>query len=116
MANMLCHFELMSGNPQKCRAFYGQVFDWQFDEQTLPGYTLVNAGAEPTGAIFAKPDTAPGPCMNVYFQVADIDTTVDRVRDHGGEVLIQKTEIPGTGFFAMFADPEGLVVGVMQPV
>ncbi len=105
----------MSNDPQACRAFYGAVFDWRFDDASLPGYTLIDAGGEPSGAIFPKPDSAPGPCLNIYFQVADIDTTLHRVTENGGRIVVNKTRIPGTGFFAMFADPEGLVVGIMQP-
>ena len=115
MANPLCHFELMVGDPKKAQEFYGAIFDWQFDAGAMPGYTLVNAGAEPTGAMFKKPDSAPSVCTNVYFQVSDIDTTLKKVSDSGGSVLVPKTEIPNVGHFAMFADPEGITVGLMQP-
>lgn len=114
MANPLCHFELMTAEPEKCKAFYGKVFDWKFDDASMPGYTLVDTGAEPTGAVFKKPAQAPGVCVNVYFQVGDIDGTLKKVTGNGGQVLVPKTEIPGTGHFAMFTDPEGIVVGIMQ--
>ena len=115
MPNPLCHYEFMTGDSAQCQAFYGKVFDWQFDDKSIPGYTLINAGSEPSGAVFPKPDSAPGPCMNIYFQVSDIDDTLEKAKEHGGEVLIEKTVIPGTGHFAMFTDPEGIVVGIMQP-
>lgn len=116
MPNPLCHFELMTNDPAKCQAFYGSVFDWQFDDASMPGYTLVNTGSEPTGGVFPKPDSAPGPCINVYFQVPDIDASLAKITDNGGTVLIPKTAIPNVGHFAMFADPEGVAVGLMQPV
>lgn len=116
MPNPLCHFELMTENPESCKAFYGAVFDWKFDDQSMPGYTLVNAGAEPSGGLFAKPAEAPGVCMNVYFQVQDIDATLAKATQRGATVLVPKTEIPNNvGHFAMFADPEGIPVGIMQP-
>jgi predicted enzyme related to lactoylglutathione lyase len=115
MPNPLCHFELMTADPENCRAFYGAIFDWQFDDESMPGYTLVNTGAEPTGAIFSKPEQVPGVCTNVYFQVSDIDSTIERVTENGGNVLVPKTEIPNVGHFAMFTDPEGIPVGIMQP-
>ncbi len=115
MANPLCHFELMSSDPAKCRDFYGAVFDWTFDDSSMPGYALIHTGQEPTGGVFAKPPQAPQPCLNVYFTVTDIDDTLNRATSHGGTVIVPKTPIPGVGHFAMFADPEGIVVGVMQP-
>lgn len=105
----------MVNNPAQTREFYRAIFDWQFDEESMPSYTLVNAGAEPTGAIFKKPDAAPGVCANIYFQVNDINTTLQKVGDRGGRVLVPKTEIPNVGHFAMFTDPEGIAVGIMQP-
>jgi len=115
MPNPLCHFELMTADPARCKAFYGSVFDWQFDDKSMPGYTLVNTGSEPTGAIFPKPDDAPGVCVNIYFQVRDAEGVLAKAIQHGGTVLVPKTAIPNVGFFAMFSDPEGLPIGIMQP-
>jgi len=115
MANPLNHFELMTNDPARCRDFYGTVFDWTFDESSMPGYTLVHTGQEPTGGIFSKPPQAPHPCLNVYFTVSNIDETLAKATGLGGNVLVPKTPIPGVGHFAMFTDPEGIVIGIMQP-
>ena len=106
----------MTADAEKCQAFYGAVFEWQFDHASIPGYTLINAGMEPTGAVFPKPPDAPGVCMNVYFRVDDIDATLAKAKEHGAKILVPNTEIPAVGHFAMFADPEGIAVGIMQPV
>jgi len=105
----------MSGDPAKCREFYGALFDWSFDDQTMPGYTLVQVGQEPTGGIFPKPAQTPRACMNVYFTVIDIDRTLSRAVELGGKIIVPRTPIPGTGDFAMFTDPEGIAIGIMQP-
>ena len=105
----------MTDDPDKCKAFYGKVFDWKFDDDSLPGYTLVNAGAEPSGGVFPKPADAPGVCVNVYFQVDDIDATLAVATDNGAQVLVPKTQVPNVGHFAMFADPEGIAIGILQP-
>lgn len=115
MPNPLCHFELMVNDTETARAFYGSVFDWQFDDQSMPGYTLINAGSEPSGGLFKRPDQAPGVCVNVYFQVDDLDATLVNAQKQGATVLVPKTEIPNTGHFALIADPEGIPVGLMQP-
>jgi hypothetical protein len=116
MGNPLCHFEFMTNDVAKAKAFYGEVFDWRFDEATMPGYTLIHAGAEPGGGMFPKPPNAPGPCLNVYFLVTDIDATLARVTRLGGTVIVPKSPIPGHGQYAMFADPDGIAVGLFQPL
>lgn len=115
MPNQLCHFEIMSRDPEKARTFYGTLFDWKFDDASMPGYTLIHTGVDPTGGLFQTPPGASGSCLNVYVQVKDIDATLKKVRELGGKVLVEKTVIPNTGHFAMFADPEGVVIGIMQP-
>ena len=116
MPNPLCHFELMSSDPARCKAFYGAVFDWQFDDKSMPGYTLIDSGIEPTGAVFPKPANAPAACLNAYFKVDDIDAALKTVTENGGKILIPKTTIPNVGDFAMFADPEDIPIGIMQPL
>lgn len=115
MPNPLSHFEVMSADAPAARAFYGAVFDWQFDNQTMPPYTLINTGDVTIGAIFPKPAEAPGVCLNVYFKVDDITACLAAVAEHGGKTLVPKTAIPGVGHFAMFTDPEGIPIGIMQP-
>jgi len=114
MPNPLCHFELMTSDPDKCKAFYGAVFDWRFDDASMPGYTLIHTGADPAGGVFQKPADAPGACANLYFQVGDVDACLRTVKENGGEVLVPKTPIPNIGHFAMFTDPEGVAIGIMQ--
>ena len=76
---------------------------------------LVVAHAEPTGGLFASPEGAPGTCHNIYFQVTDIDATLNNVRAAGGQVLVPKTKIANVGYFAIFSDPDGIAIGVMKP-
>jgi len=114
MPNPICHFELMTADPQKCRAFYGAVFDWTFDDESMPGYTLVQTGADPPGGIMQKPADVPGVCLNTYFRVDDIGTVLDKAKANGAKLLVEKTPIPGVGHLALFADPEGVVIGIMQ--
>jgi predicted enzyme related to lactoylglutathione lyase len=115
MTNALCHFEFMTGNVDSTRSFYSAIFGWKFDDHAVPGYTLIHTGHEPTGGMFPKPDAAPSSCMNVYFTVPSIDDTLKAVKANGGQVLVPKTAVPNVGHLAMFMDPEGIAVGLMQP-
>lgn len=114
MPNPLCHFEFMTGDVERCRKFYGAVFGWNFDDKSLPGYTLIDTGHEPSGGMMG-PEGGPSPRVNVYFKVANIEKVLADATQHGGKLLLAKTPIPGVGHFAMFNDPEGIVVGIMQP-
>jgi predicted enzyme related to lactoylglutathione lyase len=114
MAAPLCHFEFMSDSPEKCKSFYAGVFGWEFDDSSMPGYTMVNTGKEPGGGLMQRPAEAPHPALNVYFMVDDIEATLDKVKGAGGTVVVPKTPIPNVGAYAIFLDPEEICVGIFQ--
>lgn len=111
----LCHFEFMTDNVSRCKQFFGSVLDWKFDDQQMPGYTLIG-GMEPGGGIMLRPPEAPGPCFMVYFMVADIPATLKKVDAAGGHTIKTESPIPGVGSYAVFSDPDGNVLGLFRPV
>jgi predicted enzyme related to lactoylglutathione lyase len=114
MASPLCHFEFQSDDPQKCQQFYGSVLGWEFDSQSMPGYTLIKTGSEPEGGLMQRPPGSPAPCMTVYFLVDDIGATINKAQQAGGTVLVPETPIPSVGAFAVLADPEGIGFAIFK--
>ncbi len=115
MANPLFHWELMVGDVDQAKAFYAKVFDWEVDDQNFPTYPLIKTGDTPGGAFMAKPSGVAQPAFNVYFHTDDIESTLTRIKVLGGKIIAPKTPIPGMGFWAMFADLDGIPIGLLQP-
>jgi len=113
MANPLMHWELMVEDVERTTAFYQRVFDWSFGSQG-PEYTLISTGGAPGGGLMRRPPQVPMAALNVYFEVDDVDKTLREAVEAGANVLVPRTEIPTVGWFAMFADPDGIPIGVMQ--
>ena len=113
MANTICHFEFVSSDPAKSREFYGKIFNWTFNADAMPGYTMVDTGGMPGAGIMAKPGEAPIG-LNVYIEVDSIEETTGKIRAAGGKVLFDKTPIPNVGHWAMFTDPDGICVGIFE--
>ena len=51
--------------------------------------------------------SVPAGDVTVYIDTEDIDVTLKQIEKAGGKTLLPKTEIPGIGWFAQFADPTG---------
>lgn len=117
MPNPLCHFEFLSRDVARSRAFYGEVFDWGFDEASMPGYTLIQPGIEPGGGMMPLPEgSSARPYLMVYFSVDDVEAAVQRVRQHGGAVLTPPTLLPDNmGCYAIVTDPDQIVFGLFKP-
>ncbi|MGH2417306.1 MAG: VOC family protein, partial [Candidatus Limnocylindria bacterium] len=58
------------------------------------------------GAIGKRGEMAPD-AVRTYVQVDSIDETLPRVRELGGNVIEEKSEVPGQGWYAVFTDSEG---------
>jgi len=59
-------------------------------------------------------DSNPAGTVIAYVGTDDVDATLAKLTKLGGKTLAPKAEIPGVGWFAIFADPSGNKVGLLQ--
>lgn len=116
-----CWFELSTtpGALAEAEAFYGKVLGWSVADSGMPGfaYHLASHGGDMVAGMMENPGEcadAP-PHWTVYLDVDDADAAAEKTVLLGGKVLRPPADIPGTGRFAVLADPQGAVFAVMQP-
>ena len=115
MAGKLVHFELPAQDDERATRFYGELFGWQWNTQDMGPdfkYHMVQLGDEMGGAVFRSPEGKRGPI--VYFDTDDVDASVAKVRELGGDAE-DKQPIPGVGWFARATDTEGNEFSLFQP-
>src|SRR5204863_10212708 len=111
------HWEFWSQDPAKVSQFYEKVFDWKIKDMPEIKYRLVETGGKGgiNGGIFRPDRSGPWPGnMSLYIDVDDLDTYGKRVVDSGGKILVERQEVPGMGYFSLFSDPEGRVLGLWK--
>lgn len=110
--------ELMTSDPAAASAFYSQLFGWTIKEMgpEMGGYRVANVGESGIGGIMAIPAEAQGmpPCWGVYVTVNNVDETLAQASALGGQVRMPPKDIPGVGRLAVFSDPQGAVINVIQ--
>jgi predicted enzyme related to lactoylglutathione lyase len=52
--------------------------------------------------------------VTIYIEVEDLQAGLDKAESLGGKTLMEPEEIPGAVTMAMFADPDGNVVGLIK--
>lgn len=107
--------ELATADLAKSKAFYSAVFGWEwggaeeYAEGQVAGRTI--AGVMPRRP--EMPSEVPDSWL-VYFGSSDVDTDVKKAIDLGGAAVLDPTDIPGTGRFAVLMDPQGATFGVFK--
>ena len=98
------------------RRFYEELFGWTTDEPAGPefgGYAMFRDDGKLVAGSGPVMGGAP-PAWTTYIRTADAAATAQKVRDAGGEVVVEPMEIPGAGSMAVIKDPTGAYFGVWQ--
>jgi predicted enzyme related to lactoylglutathione lyase len=112
MGSEVVHFEVTGKDGEALQRFYSEVFGWKLDTNNPGGYGMVRDGQKITGGIGAAQQGSPGG-VTFCVQTSDAKATLDKVEKLGGRVLMPPTEVAPETTIALFADPEGHVIGLM---
>ena len=118
MGAPVTHFEIGGKNGKKLQEFYARLFDWEIT--ATPGmetYGMVNTGGKGINGGIYQTEKGQTPMVTFYIEVPDVAATLKKIEAAGGKVVVPLTVIPKMVTFALFADPEGNVVGLakMEP-
>ena len=111
MTGELSFFELGTGDYERARAFYSELFGWEFEALNEGG--RIKTPSVPGGI---HPGDA-GASPYVFFAVDDLDAAVAKVSELGGSGAVMD-EDPDTvaefGRFALCKDDQGSSFGLHQ--
>ncbi len=106
------HVEIPAANVQAAGKFYRELLGWKIEHDDTMNYSMWQAGDGSGGGFPEVSKDAPAGQVLVYIDSDDIDADLKMVKKLGGTVVQPKTEIPNIGWFGMFKDPTGNVLGL----
>ena len=110
--------QLNASDPGEAAIFYQGVFGWAHRRDPMPqggDYVTYMLGDQRVGGGMPIPKGVDAPAhWLLYFGSADVDATAARARQLGGQWLVAPTDIPGTGRFAVLADPQGAAFATVK--
>lgn len=111
------HFEITADDPERAAAFYRKAFGWEFNDYGGPfKYLLATTGPKDQvgidGAIMDRQDSKQAVINTI--SVDKWEAGARAVSEAGGTVLMEKTAVPGQGYFAYCKDTEGNVFGIFE--
>lgn len=111
-AQPIVHLDISAKDTAVSSKFYADVFGWKIQKDENFNYHMFSVeGGLGGGFVQVGPDYKAGEIIP-YLASQDIDSDLNKVTAYGGKVITQKTEIPGIGWFAFFADPSGNRIGL----
>ncbi len=112
MPNPVVHFEIQSSQAPELQKYYADLFGWHLSVHDELSYGLIDtkSGRGIGGGI----SPADGPSrVTFYVEVDDLQAYLDKAERLGGKTIVPPTVLPNVVTFALFADPDGNVVGIV---
>jgi predicted enzyme related to lactoylglutathione lyase len=108
------HFEVGAADDAPLVAFYAEMFGWGLQGFPGGGYTMIDTrgGTGINGGIGRSQSGQPWSAF--YVEADDLQATLDKANALGGTTVTPVTEFGGAVTVAMFSDPDGLLVGLVQ--
>lgn len=115
-------YELLTTDVDAAIRFYGEIMGWttQPFEGSDPDapYVMWTLGDRAIGGVMTLTEEASKmgatPHWMAYTAVDDVDEVAARVKQLGGAVHREPSDIPEVGRFAMLADPQGAAFSIFQ--
>ena len=113
--NTLVWNELMTHNVDGAKAFYSSVFGWTY-EVDESGYVAISQDDRLQAGMMQITESMGEmpPNWGIYFLVEDIEATVAKAQELGGNVLVPPTPAGQMGVFSVLQDPQGAVFSVIK--
>lgn len=114
MGRPVIHWEINSKNAKKLHGFYAKAFEWNVDELDADYAWVDTKTDEGIDGGIAQVDDEDPVGITIYVQVDDIEAALAKIEKLGGTIIVPPTEMPEGNLLAVFADPEGNHVGLVQ--
>ena len=113
-----CWIDLYTSDPDKSRAFYGELFGWTstVGGPEFGGYiTFEKAGQAVGGAMHNDGSAGMPDVWSVYLAVDDARKTVEVATANGSQVYVPPMDVADLGTMAVVSDAGQAAIGLWQP-
>ena len=110
----IIHIELSAKDRKALSKFYADVFGWELQHMDDMNYTTFKAGDGVAGGFNPVTETNPAGTVLIYIDTDDVTASLKDIQKAGGTIIAPEMEIPNTGKFGIFRDPQGNMIGLFK--
>jgi len=110
----ICYLEIPAITAEASADFYRGIFGWTIRKRS-DGELAFDDSSGVSGTWVKESHRTRDEQTRIYIMVDDISDSLKKIEGAGGRVLTPRTDIaPGSGAFALFADPAGNEFGLYE--
>jgi len=113
--------QLNARDTAAAKKFYTALLGWKVQDDEMPAamgggaYTTWLKSDGPAGGMMPMPKDVPAPSHWLpHFAVTSVDASATKAGSLGAQTFVPPTDIPGTGRFAVLADPQGAMFALVK--
>ena len=106
-------FDIGCRDKERSMAFYRALFGWE-GEEVNPLSEQFSTGSEGIDGAVTALGHEPHNYVMVYALVEDLEATLEKAAELGGETVVGPLPTPRGGRFAWIKDVEGTLMGVLS--
>jgi len=110
----ICYLEIPATDAEVSAAFYVKLFGWTLRVRGDGSRAFDDATGAMSGSWVLGRPPAREPGMFPSVMVEDIDRTLEKVRELGGETVTPRMALGPGDSFAILRDPAGNLLGLYQ--
>jgi len=108
----IVHIEIPSADLDKSGKFYQVLFGWKITPMPEANYAMWDPSVQPGGGFNPLGDDVRVGEVLIYVDSDDIEADLKKAKSLGATVLQEKKEIPQMGWYGVFKDPTGNMIGL----
>jgi predicted enzyme related to lactoylglutathione lyase len=115
VAHPVTHFEINAQDAPATQKFYKDLFGWGIDTNNPDNYGMIDTKNEGTGINGGIGASRHGKSwVTFYVETDDPAATLAKAERLGGSRVMEPMDAGGNVVYALFADPEGNVIGLAK--
>ena len=108
----MVHWAIEAIDPERQKTFYAALFNWTIGDGPFMQIEAGLGGPEPGPAGHIQAGERSG--VQLYVQVRDLDASLAKAVELGGQQLTEPFDLPGGPTLAAISDPEGNALMLVQ--
>ncbi len=118
----ICWREMTSSKVADAKPFYQQLFGWTLEQSKLSPmpYDEIHASGQAVGGMMEIDDKWGDGWENIpshwmtYIAVDNCDSTIEKIKENGGDICVEAFDAPNVGRIAVVKDPGGATFSIIQ--